>query len=134
MESTPQDTVEPRVPVRVVDEPFVTPRSEEGSSQELQLSKETDNDSDLMDILPDDTIEFRPVTTRDEEMSEVTTESDLPSDAPASDPMEDIVTPPPEPQATRTPSWKRELAASTSKRERTATSYGLRHRPSKKSL
>ena len=32
VESTPQDTVKPKVPVRVVNEPFVTPRSEEGSS------------------------------------------------------------------------------------------------------
>jgi len=131
VESTPQDTVEPRVPVRMVDEPLVTPRNEEGSLQELQRYKETDNNSSLGNTL---NVGLLPDTIRDIEMSEIATESDPLLDPLSPDPMEGIVTPPSEPRATRVPSWKRELAASTSERERTATSYGLRHRPAKKSL
>jgi hypothetical protein len=131
MESTPQDTVKPRVPVRMVDEPLVTPRNEERSLQELQLSKETDNNSDLGDI-PNEGI--LPDTTRDIKISEIAIESDPPLNYLSPDPIKNIVTPPSEARVTRIPSWKRKLTASTSERERTATSYGLRHKPAKKSL
>ena len=56
----PQDTitVEPRVPVRMVDEPSAIPRIEEESSQELELSHIGDEDLDLMDIPLEDNTEL----------------------------------------------------------------------------
>jgi hypothetical protein len=127
-------TVEPRVPVRMVNEPFAIPRIEEESSQELQLSHTADKGLDLMDIPQEDNTGLQSETAMDIEIPEVTTGSDLLRDTSISDLMEDIVAPPSEPKAARIPSWKRELAASTSERERTMTSYGLRNRPSKKSF
>ena len=84
-----------------------------------------------MDI-PDEELEG--THSEDMEMSEATTQSDLPMDVSMPDQMEDIVAPPSVPAATRIPSWKRELTASTVERERIPISYGLRAKPVKKSL
>lgn len=70
----------------------------------------------------------------DDPMPEDATQSDLSLGEPASDLMEDIVEPPTAQKATRIPSWKRELTASTSERERTTTPYGLRARLPKKTI
>jgi hypothetical protein len=87
-----------------------------------------------MDISVRDDSEFQMDTTMDDPMPEEVTQSDLSLGEPASDLMEDIVEPPTAQKTTRIPSWKRELAASTSDRERATTSYGLRTRPAKKSF
>ena len=81
-----------------------------------------------------DDSEFQVDTTMDDPMLEEATQSDLSSGEPASDLMEDIVEPPTAQKATRVPSWKRELTASTAERERTTTPYGLRSKPAKKSF
>jgi hypothetical protein len=129
-----QDTVEPTVPVRMVNEPFVTPRDEEGSLEELRPSPMAEEDPEPMDILGDTIEVIRPRTTTDVEIPEVTTKSDLPSDTSAPDAMEDVVATPQASKATRIPSWEREVAASTAERDRTPTSYGLRAKPAKKSF
>jgi hypothetical protein len=86
-----------------------------------------------MDISDEELEETHSNTNKDTEMLEVTTKSDLPLDISMSDQMEDIVAPPRVPPATRIPSWKREVMASTVERDRVPTSYGLRARPVKKS-
>jgi hypothetical protein len=70
----------------------------------------------------------------DDLMPEEATQSDLSLGEPASNLMEDIVEPPTAQKATRIPSWRRELTVSTSERERTTTSYGLRNKPAKKTF
>jgi hypothetical protein len=87
-----------------------------------------------MDIPMENDSEFRMDTTMDDSMPEEATQSDLSSGEQTSDRMEDIVEPPSAQKATRVPSWKRELTASTSERERTTTPYGLRNKPAKKTL
>jgi hypothetical protein len=123
VETAPQDAVEPRAPAGMVNEPFVPPRNEEESSEEL---------SGTMDTPMRDDPEFQVDTTMDDPMPEEATQSDLSLGEPASDLMEDIVEPPTAQKATRVPSWKRELAASTSERIRVTTPYGLRTKPTKK--
>jgi len=87
-----------------------------------------------MDISDEELEETHSDTNKDTEMLEVTTKSDLPLDISMSDQMEDTVAPPRVPAATRIPSWKREVTASTAERDRVQTSYGLRAKPAKKSL
>jgi transposase InsO family protein len=134
VEESPQMAMEPRVLAEMVDEPFASPRSEGESLERLQPSQYGDPIMDLMDISTGNNTEIQPDTTIDAKMLEVTTQSDLLQDSLASDPMEDIIAPTIENKAIRIPSWKRELTASTSERERTQTSYGLRARPVKKSF
>jgi len=134
VETAPQDAVEPEAPAGMVDEPFVSPRNEGESSKELWSSQQEKEDPGTMDVPMGDDSEFQVDTTMDDSMPEEATQSDLSLGEPASDLMEDIVEPPTAKKATRIPSWKRELTASTSERERTTTSYGLRSKPAKKTF
>jgi hypothetical protein len=134
VEIASQDAVEPKAPAGMVVEPFVSPRDEGESSKELWSSRQEGEDPGTMDIPMGDDSEFQVDTTMDDPMPEEATQSDLSLGEPASDPMEDIVEPPSAQKATRIPSWKRELTASTAERERTSTPYGLRARPGKKSF
>jgi hypothetical protein len=54
----------------------------------------TDEDLEAMDVLGDTIEVTRPRTMSDVEMSEVTTKSDLPTDIPIPDTMEDIMATP----------------------------------------
>jgi hypothetical protein len=61
---------------------------------------------DRMDI-PDEGLEgIHSDTTKDTEMLEATTQSDLPPDISMSDQMEDIMAPPRVPAATKIPPWR----------------------------
>jgi hypothetical protein len=133
VETASQDTVEHEAPARMVDKPFVSPRNEGESSKELWSSRR-EEDPRTRDLPMGDDSEFQMDTTMDDPMPEDATQSDLSLGEPASDLMEDIVEPPTAQKATRIPSWKRELTASTSERERTTTPYGLRARPPKKTI
>jgi hypothetical protein len=82
------------VPVQMTNEPSVTPRNEEGSLEEFPFSPMTDEDLEAMDVLGDTIEVTRPRTMSDVEMSEVTTKSDLPTDIPIPDTMEDIMATP----------------------------------------
>ena len=128
VESNPQDTT---------NEPVVTPRIEDTIEDTIVVhtpQPSTPTQDDRMDT-PDEELEGTHSNTNDDtEMPEVTTQSDLPPDISMSDQMEYIVAPPQVPAATRIPSWKRELTASTAERDRVQTSYGLRAKPAKKSL
>jgi hypothetical protein len=133
VETAPQDAVELRAPAGMVSEPFASPRGEGESSKELWSSQQEEGPR-TMDLPVGDDLESRMDTTMDDPIPKDATQSDLSLGEPASDPMEDIVEPPTAQKATRIPSWKRELTASTSERERTTTPYGLRTRPAKRAI
>jgi hypothetical protein len=128
VESNPQDTTKEPVVIPRIEDNMVRYTEGEGS-EEPQLS--TSMQDDGIDI-PDEELEG--TYLEDIEMSEATTQSDLPMDVSIPDQIKNIVAPPPVPVATRIPSWKRELTASTVERERAQTSYSLRAKPAKKSL
>jgi hypothetical protein len=67
-------------------------------------------------------------------MLEIATESDLPYNYLLSDFIKNIITSPLKARAIRIFFWKRKLAVNILKREKTATFYGLRYKPAKKSL
>jgi hypothetical protein len=110
----------------VVHTPQPSTPTQDNEVEIPETPMEDDMDLPELEEIPSDTI-------KDTEMLEATTKSDLPSDISVPD-MEDIVAPPLVPAATRIPSWKREVTASTAERDRTQTSYGLRAKPAKKSL
>jgi hypothetical protein len=124
----------PQTVVDLADRPqtVVVPRREELSpwkadAMDLQEGitprdslMEMDSDQEMLD------------TTMNDPILEPNAESEPDQGTMEVDPTEEIVEPHTAPKATRVPSWKRELTASTQERERVDSPYGLRQRPSKR--
>jgi len=89
------------------------------SPMELQVHEYSQLDMPMLDALP------TPITPYEQEVMDVSEADKM---------EEDLVEVPAVVIATRIPSWKREIAASTTERVRTDSPYGLRERPAKKSL
>jgi hypothetical protein len=87
-----------------------------------------------MNISVRDDLEFQVNIIMNDLMPKKAIKSDLSLSEPASDLIKNIIKPLTAQKATKISSWKREFTASTSERERSTTSYGLRNKLIKKTF